>query len=142
MAEGERAVEVVQKRGGRVFLDLKLHDIPETVARAVAAAARIERRVSDRAHRRAASRCCAGRLRPRRASPKILGVTVLTSLSEEDLRADGIELTVAETVRARARVAARAGIAGLVCSPHEIDAAREASRDLFLVVPGIRPSDR
>jgi len=43
-------------------------------------------------------------------------------------------------VRARARVAARAGIAGLVCSPHEIDAAREASRDLLLVVPGIRPS--
>jgi orotidine-5'-phosphate decarboxylase len=61
-------------------------------------------------------------------------------LLEEDLRADGIELSVAETVRARARVAARAGISGLVCSPQEIDAAREASRDLLLVVPGIRPS--
>lgn len=140
VAEGERAVELVQKRGGRLFLDLKLHDIPETVARAVAAAARIHAEFLT-VHTsggyemlRRAAEAAGGR-------PKILGVTVLTSLLEEDLRADGIELTVAETVRARARVAARAGIAGLVCSPHEIDAAREASRDLFLVVPGIRPSE-
>jgi orotidine-5'-phosphate decarboxylase len=142
VAEGERAVELVRKRGGRLFLDLKLHDIPETVARAVAAAARIEAELLT-VHtsggfemlRRAAE---AARSAP--VQPKILGVTVLTSLLAEDLRADGIELSVAETVRARARVAARAGIAGLVCSPHEIDAAREVSSDLLLVVPGIRPS--
>lgn len=139
IAEGERAVELVKKRNGRLFLDLKLHDIPETVARAVAAAARIEvdfltvHTSGGYEMLRRAAEAAAGR-------PKILGVTVLTSLLEEDLRADGIELSVAETVRARARVAARAGVAGLVCSPHEIDAAREASHDLFLVVPGIRPS--
>ena len=139
VAEGERAVEMVRKRNGRLFLDLKLHDIPETVARTVAAAARIEadfltvHTSGGYEMLRRAAEAAAGR-------PRILGVTVLTSLLEEDLRADGIELSVAETVRARARVAARAGIAGLVCSPHEIDAAREASRDLLLVVPGIRPT--
>lgn len=139
IAEGERAVELVKKRGGRLFLDLKLHDIPETVARAVAAATRIEvdfltvHTSGGFEMLRRAAEAAAGRL-------QILGVTVLTSLLEEDLRADGIELSVAEVVRTRARVAAQAGIAGLVCSPHEIDAAREASRDLLLVIPGIRPS--
>ena len=139
VAEGERAVEAVRKRGGRLFLDLKLHDIPETVARTVAAAARIEadfltvHTSGGYEMLRRAAEAAGGR-------PKILGVTVLTSLLEEDLRADGIELSVGETVRARARVAARAGIAGLVCSPHEIDAAREASRELLLVIPGIRPT--
>ena len=139
VAEGERAVELVKKRNGRLFLDLKLHDIPETVARTVAAAARNEadfltvHTSGGYEMLRRAAEAAAGR-------PRILGVTVLTSLLEEDLRADGIELSVKDTVRARARVAARAGIAGLVCSPHEIDGAREASRDLLLVVPGIRPS--
>ena len=71
---------------------------------------------------------------------KILGVTVLTSLAEDDLRAEGIEQTIPEMVRARARIAARAGIAGLVCSPHEIEAARGAAPGLLIVVPGIRPA--
>jgi orotidine-5'-phosphate decarboxylase len=139
VAEGERAVELVKKSGGRLFLDLKLHDIPETVARAVKAAARIEadfltvHTSGGYEMLRRAAEAAGGR-------PRILGVTVLTSLLEEDLRAEGIELSVSETVRARARVAARAGIAGLVCSPLEIDAARDVSRDLLLVVPGIRPS--
>lgn len=139
VAEGERAVERIKRRGGQLFLDLKLHDIPETVARTVAAAARIGvdfltvHTSGGYEMLRRAAEAAAGHLR-------ILGVTVLTSLLEEDLRAEGIELSVAETVRARARVAARAGIPGLVCSSHEIDAAREVSRDLLLVVPGIRPS--
>ena len=71
---------------------------------------------------------------------KILGVTVLTSLVEDDLRAEGIEQTIPEMVKARARIAARAGIAGLVCSPLEIEAARAAAPGLLIVVPGIRPA--
>ena len=71
---------------------------------------------------------------------KLLGVTVLTSLAEDDLRAEGIEQTIPEMVRARARIAARAGIAGLVCSSHEIEAARGAAPGLLIVVPGIRPA--
>jgi orotidine-5'-phosphate decarboxylase len=139
VAEGERAVEMVHARGGRVFLDLKLHDIPETVARAVASAARVEAELLT-VHTSGgyemlsrAAEAAAGRV-------KILGVTVLTSLAEDDLRAEGIEQTIPEMVRARARIAARAGIAGLVCSPHEIEAARGAAPGLLIVVPGIRPA--
>jgi len=139
IAEGERAVEMVQARGGRVFLDLKLHDIPETVARAVASAARVQAELLT-VHTSGgyemlcrAAEAAAGRV-------KILGVTVLTSLAEDDLRAEGIEQTIPEMVRARARIAARAGIAGLVCSPHEIEAARGAAPGLLIVVPGIRPA--
>jgi orotidine-5'-phosphate decarboxylase len=139
VAEGERAVEMVRARGGRVFLDLKLHDIPETVARAVASAARVQADLLT-VHTSGgyemlsrAAEAAAGRV-------KILGVTVLTSLVEDDLRAEGIEQTIPEMVRARARIAARAGIAGLVCSPHEIEAARGAAPGLLIVVPGIRPA--
>jgi len=139
VAEGERAVEMVQARGGRVFLDLKLHDIPETVARAVVSAARVAAELLT-VHTSGgfemlsrAAEAAAGRV-------KILGVTVLTSLAEDDLRAEGIEQSIPEMVRARARIAARAGIAGLVCSPHEIEAARGAAPGLLIVVPGIRPA--
>lgn len=139
VAEGERAIELVRARGGRIFLDLKLHDIPETVARAVRSAARVEAELLT-VHTSGgyemlsrAAEAAAGRV-------KILGVTVLTSLAEDDLRAEGIEQTIPEMVRARARVAARAGIAGLVCSPHEIEAAHSAAPGLLIVVPGIRPA--
>jgi orotidine-5'-phosphate decarboxylase len=139
VAEGERAIELVRARGGRIFLDLKLHDIPETVARAVASAARIEADLLT-VHTSGgyemlsrAAEAAAGRV-------KLLGVTVLTSLVEDDLRAEGIDQSIPEMVRARARIAARAGIAGLVCSPHEIEAARGAAPGLLIVVPGIRPA--
>ncbi len=139
VAEGERAIELVRSRGGRVFLDLKLHDIPETVARAVSSAARIEAELLT-VHTSGgyemlsrAAEAAAGRV-------KLLGVTVLTSLAEDDLRAEGIEQSIPEMVRARARIAARAGIAGLVCSSHEIGAARGAAPGLLIVVPGIRPA--
>jgi orotidine-5'-phosphate decarboxylase len=139
VAEGERAVELVRARGGKVFLDLKLHDIPETVARAVASAARVQAELLtlhtsggyDMLAR--AAEAAAGRV-------KLLGVTVLTSLAEDDLRAEGVEQTIPEMVRARARIAARAGIDGLVCSPHEIEAAHGAAPGLLIVVPGIRPT--
>jgi orotidine-5'-phosphate decarboxylase len=142
VAEGERAIEAVRKRGGRIFLDLKLHDIPETVARAVQSARRIEAELLT-VHTsggyemltRAAQAAQEGG-----AGVKILGVTVLTSLVEDDLRAEGVETTIPEMVRARARIAAKAGIAGLVCSSHEIEAARGAAPGLFIVVPGIRPA--
>ncbi|HLK92726.1 MAG TPA: orotidine-5'-phosphate decarboxylase [Polyangia bacterium] len=139
VAEGERAVELVRARGGKVFLDLKLHDIPETVARAVASAARVQAELLT-LHTSGgyemlsrAAEAAAGRV-------KLLGVTVLTSLAEDDLRAEGVEQTIPEMVRARARIAARAGIDGLVCSPHEIEAARAAAPGLLIVVPGIRPA--
>ena len=140
VAEGERAIEMVQKRGGRIFLDLKLHDIPETVGRAVASAARIGA-VFLTVHTSGGFEMLTRAAEAAGAGLKILGVTVLTSLVEDDLRAEGIESTIPEMVRARARVAARAGVAGLVCSPHEIEHARAAAPGLFIVVPGIRPAE-
>jgi orotidine-5'-phosphate decarboxylase len=139
VGEGERAVEMVQSRGGRVFLDLKLHDIPETVARAVASAARVHAELLT-VHTSGGYEMLSRAAEAARGRVGILGVTVLTSLAEDDLRAEGIEQTIPEMVRARARIAARAGIAGLVCSPHEIEAARGAAPGLLIVVPGIRPA--
>jgi orotidine-5'-phosphate decarboxylase len=139
VAEGERAVDKVKERGGRIFLDLKLHDIPETVAGAVASASRIGidmltvHTSGGFAMLSRAAEAAAGKV-------TILGVTVLTSLLEGDLRDEGIEASIPEMVRARARVAARARIGGLVCSAHEIEAAHLAAPDLVTVVPGIRPA--
>ena len=123
VGEGERAIEAVRSRGGRVFLDLKLHDIPETVARAVASAARNDAELLT-VHTSGGFEMLSRAAQAAAGKVKILGVTVLTSLAEDDLRAEGIEQTIPEVVRARARIAARAGIAGLVCSPLEIEAAR------------------
>jgi orotidine-5'-phosphate decarboxylase len=139
VAEGERAIEAVRKRGGRIFLDLKLHDIPETVARAVQSARRIEAELLT-VHTSGGYEMLSRAAQAAEGGVKILGVTVLTSLAEDDLRAEGIEASIPETVRARARVAAKAGIAGLVCSSHEIEAARSAAPGLLIVVPGIRPA--
>jgi len=139
VAEGERAVEAVRKRGGRIFLDLKLHDIPETVARAVQSARRIEAELLT-VHISGGYEMLSRAAQAAENGVKILGVTVLTSLVEDDLRAEGIEATIPEMVRARARIAAKAGIAGLVCSSHEIEAARGAAPGLLIVVPGIRPA--
>jgi len=139
VAEGERAVELVRARGGKVFLDLKLHDIPETVARAVASAARVEAELLT-LHTSGGYEMLARAAEAAAGRVKLLGVTVLTSLAEDDLRAEGVEQTIPEMVRARARIAARAGIDGLVCSPHEIEAAHGAAPGLLIVVPGIRPA--
>ncbi|MDB4980885.1 MAG: pyrF [Myxococcales bacterium] len=139
VAEGERAIELVRKRGGRIFLDLKLHDIPETVARAVQSARRIEAELLT-VHTSGGYEMLTRAAQAADGGVKILGVTVLTSLVEDDLRAEGIETTIPEMVRARARIAAKAGIAGLVCSSHEIEAARGAAPGLLIVVPGIRPA--
>jgi orotidine-5'-phosphate decarboxylase len=139
VAEGERAVELVRARGGKVFLDLKLHDIPETVGRAVASAARVQADLLT-LHTSGGYEMLARAADAAAGRVKLLGVTVLTSLAEDDLRAEGVEQTIPEMVRARARIAARAGIAGLVCSPHEIEAAHGAAPGLLIVVPGIRPA--
>jgi orotidine-5'-phosphate decarboxylase len=139
IAEGERAVEMVQKRGGDVFLDLKLHDIPQTVAGAVASAARIGVKLLT-VHTSGGYEMMSRAAEAAAGKVQILGVTVLTSLVDDDLRVEGIDVSIPDMVRARARVAVRAGISGLVCSSHEIEAARESAPNMVLVVPGIRPA--
>jgi orotidine-5'-phosphate decarboxylase len=131
IAEGVRAIDAVKRRGGRVFLDLKLHDIPETVARAVTSVRKMGVELLT-IHASRAVGAAEGQL-------KILGVTVLTSSQQSDLQADGIGGSVAEAVARRAGVVLAAGGAGLVCSAHEVSAARALDKNLLLVVPGIRP---
>jgi orotidine-5'-phosphate decarboxylase len=143
VAEGAAAVEAVQRRGGKVFLDLKLHDIPETVARAVASATSLGAElltVHTAGGFEMMRRAVQVAKESAKGKPGILGVTVLTSLSEEDLRADGITGTMREAVVRRAKLAEKAGAAGIVCSPQEVADVRAASGTLALVVPGVRPA--
>jgi orotidine-5'-phosphate decarboxylase len=138
LAEGARALEAVRARGGRLFLDLKLHDIPETVARAVGSVAHFGAELLT-VHTSGGQEMMKRAVEAAGARTRILGVTVLTSLAESDLAADGIAGPVADAVVRRARVAAAAGVPGLVCSPHEVAQVKAAS-GLFTVVPGVRPA--
>lgn len=139
IAEGARAVEAVKRRGGRVFLDLKLHDIPETVARAVTSVRRMGVDLLT-IHACGGGEMISRAVAAAEGQTQILGVTVLTSAQQSDLDADGIPGSVAEAVARRARLVLAAGGAGLVCSSHEVASSRALSSDLLLVVPGIRPS--
>jgi orotidine-5'-phosphate decarboxylase len=139
VAAGARAVEAVQKRGAKVFLDLKLHDIPETVGRAVASATSLGAELLT-VHTAGGLGMMRRAAEVAQGKPGILGVTVLTSLSDDDLRADGIAGTMREAVVRRARLAEQAGAAGVVCSPQEVAEVRAASPALALVVPGVRPA--
>ncbi len=138
-AEGPAAVRAVQAAGARCFLDLKLHDIPATIARSVAAARRLGvdyltvHASNGRAGLEAAAEAAGDDL-------TLLAVTVLTSFSGEDLDAIGLEGPPARAVTRLARLAVDAGIKGLVCSPEECAALRtELGPAPVLVVPGIRP---
>ena len=139
---GPEALLPLRSAGKRIFLDLKLHDIPNTVARAVASVARhgvdllTLHAGGGRDMLRAAVESAAafGSARPR-----LLAVTTLTSLSEEDLRDIGISRGLLEHTLRLGEMAVAAGVDGLICSPHE---AREFRRLLgnkpILVTPGIR----
>jgi orotidine-5'-phosphate decarboxylase len=139
VAEGAAAVEAVRKRGGKLFLDLKLHDIPETVARAVASSKALGAELLT-VHTAGGFEMMRRAAEVAQGTPGILGVTVLTSLSEDDLRADGITGTMREAVVRRAKLAEKAGARGIVCSPQEVADVRAASDSLALVVPGVRPA--
>jgi orotidine-5'-phosphate decarboxylase len=140
VAEGPSLVERLRERGARIMLDLKLHDIPATVARAAdrAAALGVElmtvHTAGGEAMLRAAVDAAAGRCR-------ILGVTVLTSMDDADLMAIGCTGDVGAMVDRRADLAIRAGIAGVVASPLEAERIRRAAPSSFLIVtPGVRPA--
>jgi orotidine-5'-phosphate decarboxylase len=139
VAEGVRAIEAVRSRGGKVFLDLKLHDIPETVARAVSSAMSLGAELMT-LHTAGGLTMMKRAEQAAQGRAKLLGVTVLTSLADDDLRADGIGGSMREAVVRRAQLAVKAGIAGIVCSPQEVADVRAACPSLLLVVPGVRPA--
>ncbi|OGB94344.1 MAG: orotidine 5'-phosphate decarboxylase [candidate division NC10 bacterium RBG_16_65_8] len=143
-AEGPAAIRAMHDLGLRVFLDLKYHDIPNTVAGAVAAAKTLGvwllnvHASGGTEMMRAAAKAAAGPDRP-----LVIAVTVLTSLSEDAYRAiTATSRTIGAQVRYLARETKVAGLDGVVASPHEIRAVRQECGPGFLIVtPGVRPAD-
>lgn len=142
-AAGPVAVAAVRESGLPVFLDVKLHDIPNTVAGAVRAAARLGVAMLTVHAAGGAAMVAAAREAAEAAGadrPMILAVTVLTSLTTSDLAATGVEHAPASQVLRLARLAIAAGADGIVCSPLEVAPLRAAlGASVRLVVPGIRP---
>lgn len=144
---GPAFVEEIQDRGGKVFLDLKFHDIPRTVAQAGRAAARLGVEMFN-VHIAGGSemmKAVVEAVREETAGKKqakILGVTVLTSLGADELTRDlGIDRSPLEQVIFWAQEAKECGLSGVVASPREISAIREhCGRDFLIVTPGIRPA--
>jgi orotidine-5'-phosphate decarboxylase len=142
-ATGPGIVEELAKRGHSVFLDLKFHDIPNTVAGAVRSAAGLGTRMmtlhglGGPAMLTAAQNEIAKLANP----PQLLAVTVLTSMDAEQLHAIGVGATPAAEAEHLARLGLESGIRGFVCSPQEVAALRAiAGPEGVLVVPGIRPA--
>jgi orotidine-5'-phosphate decarboxylase len=142
LAAGNSIVETLKRRGLSVFLDLKLHDIPNTVAGAVRSVSglgvdMLTVHASGGPVMLAAAADAAAR---QPIAPRLLAVTVLTSLDQAQLSAVGIDASPAEQAFRLAKVAHAAGIQGLVCSPEEAAEMRRELPQSVLVTPGIRPA--
>jgi orotidine-5'-phosphate decarboxylase len=146
-AAGPDIVRQIVSRGGRVFLDLKYHDIPNTVAMAAVEATRlgvtlfnIHASGGSEMMKRTADAVAEISTREKLAQPKILGVTVLTSIDQETLRQLGVDEDPAKVVGRLASLAQASGLDGVVASAQEIKIVREsiAQPDFLIVTPGIR----
>ncbi len=138
-AHGKRAVELVQKHEGRVFLDLKLHDIPQTVANAVREAQRLGvDSLSLHLMGGADMVRAAAEISPR---PKLWGVTVLTSMAPKDVKLFHPSARIPTMVKTLAKSGWVAGADATICSPQEVGYLRKAlpHLDMKFVTPGIRP---
>jgi orotidine-5'-phosphate decarboxylase len=139
-AEGPEIVRAVSSTGGKVWLDLKLHDIPNTVARAVESANRLGVQILT-IHLSGGREMIRAATAARVNDILLLGVTVLTSSTVETLREIGIQDEVDNQVLRLAKLGIEAGIDGVVASPREIKPLRHEFGDkIKIVVPGIRPS--
>jgi orotidine-5'-phosphate decarboxylase len=143
-AAGPQLVEKLMQRGFEVFLDLKFHDIPNTTAQACKAAASLGvwmvnvHALGGRKMMEAARDAVAACARP----PRLIAVTVLTSMAQEDLAGIGIAATPGEMVLRLAKLAQDSGLDGVVCSAQEAAMLRQHCGSSFcLVTPGIRPAD-
>ena len=143
-SSGPAIVEALQHKGFEVFLDLKFHDIPNTTASAVQAAAELGVWMVN-VHAGGGRRmmeACRDRLERRSHRPLLTAVTILTSLEQEDLQEVGIDIEPMVQVQRLARLTQECGLDGVVCSAREAKALRNALGDDFLLVtPGIRPAE-
>jgi orotidine-5'-phosphate decarboxylase len=146
---GPQAVRLIQELGGDVFLDLKFHDIPNTVAKAAVEATRLGVKMFNvhasgslemmRATVKEVRRICH---QQNLRKPIMLAVTVLTSLNQDDLKRVGVDGQMADQVVRLALLTKEAGMDGVVASPHEVADIRSAcGRRFVIVTPGIRPAD-
>ena len=147
-ANGPEGFKEVLKANQNIFLDLKLHDIPNTVAKAIHSLMPLHPKImtihtaggyammaaaANAATEAAAQECC--------VRPLIVGVTILTSLDGADLTAVGYQDSLPGQVLRMAKLAKKSGLDGVVCSPHEIKLLRDTcGPDFKLIVPGIRPA--
>lgn len=138
-AQGPQGIRRISEIGLPIFLDLKLHDIPNTVAKAVDALAPLQPAILT-VHAAGGHEMLGAAKRAAPRATKVVAVTLLTSLDAGDLADLGIDRSPAEQVARFAWIARDAGIDGIVCSGAEVAAARDAWRDGFFVVPGIRPA--
>lgn len=147
-AHGPDGYRQLAASGQPIFLDLKLHDIPNTVAKAVKSLMPLAPKIMTvhtaggaEMMRRAAEAATEAATELGIERPKLVGVTVLTSLDQSDLGDIGVQRDVKEQVLGLAQLAKNSGLDGIVCSPHEISIIRAAlGNDFMLVVPGIRPA--
>jgi len=144
---GPEIIRQIKERGADVFLDLKFHDIPRTVAKAGAEATRLGVRMFDlhasgsvAMMRQSVAEVNKVSRTEHLVRPKLLAVTVLTSLSQDDLKRVGFRSGVESQVVRLAKLAREAGMDGVVASPHEVARIRkECGRRFLIVTPGIRP---
>ena len=136
VSNGPSIVEELSRRGARIFLDLKIHDIPNTAGQAIQACASMGAAMTTvhAAGGAAMLRACV------HETMLVLGVTVLTSLDAGALNETGVGATAREQVVRLAALAQRSGLRGVIASPQEIEAIREqCGNDFVIVTPGIRP---
>ncbi len=147
-AAGSEIIRFLKDRGKSVFLDLKLQDIPNTVAHALGVLSALGADMLN-VHASGGSKMMAEAVRSVRAAaaaagrpaPKLIAVTVLTSMAEDEFAALNYKNTIAEQVLALAAMAKEAGMDGVVASPREAGAIRAAcGREFLIVTPGVRPA--
>ena len=141
--EGPSVVKALHGKGFEVFLDLKFHDIPNTTAQAVCAAADLGVWMVNvhASGGRKMMQTCAKRLRQGNYPTQLIAVTVLTSMSREDLKDIGLDIEPFEQVKRLAKLTQESGLDGVVCSAQEAKMLRETlGPDFALVTPGIRPA--
>lgn len=138
---GPETVRMLKHEGKKVFLDLKFHDIPNTVGQAVRAAAAVGADLTNVHASGGPEMLAAAAKAAKETGIKAVAVTVLTSMDAAQLQAVGVNATPAEQVLRLAKLTHAAGMHGIVCSALEIELMRqEFGRDFLLVVPGIRPA--
>src|SRR5690349_436504 len=145
-SEGPELVREIVRLGEQVFLDLKFHDIPNTVTKAVLAAAglgvsMLTLHTGGGLKMMSAAADALKQMRSNQARPQLLGVTVLTSMADEDLAQIGVNVRVESQVGRLAKLAEEAGLDGVVASPSELRPLRgQLGRAMKIVTPGIRPA--